>query len=256
MDMQAALVREGHALPFAPEHASALPEGSVYRDCAFATTVEPLVTLVHADAIGSEPAGALVEIADLIEREPSRLRGRVISYDIVRNGLGFLAMLHERRLRPGFDRYLHGLRTMTPRIHAWNPSMVEELADARAVVSPHMLGSFVERALAAHPTLAVAASGFPAIAVSRIAFVSRHARNPEGGRRFIDYLLSDEGQAHLDASGLFPMRRPPGERARGVAALPHAPIRLDATFDDLLDPVSRRDLLASWADAAGVALPA
>ncbi len=255
MDMQATLVREGHALPFTPKVDSALPEGSVYRDSAFATTVEPLVTLVHADVIGSEPAGALVEIADLIEREPARLRGRVISYDLARNGLGFLAMLHERRLRPGFERYLRGLRTMAPRIHAWNPSMIEELADARAVVSPHMLGSFVERALAAHPTLAVAASAFPAIAVSRVAFVSRHARNPEGGQRFIEYLLSDEGQSYLDASGLFPMRRPQGERARGVAALPHAPIRLDETFDALLDPAMRQDLMASWADAAGVPLP-
>lgn len=250
MDLQASLVSDGYAATIAPRHAGDLPEGSAYRECAYATTLEPLVTLVDAARIVSVHAGALSEIAELIEREPERFRGRVIGYDITRNGLGFLALMHERRLRPGFDRYLEALRRVAPRVHPSNPPILAELAAGQAWLAPHVLGSYATRALREHPSLAIAASALPAIAVSRVALVSRAARNPDAALRFVDFLLSDEGQAELADAGLFPLRRAaPGG---GMAALPLAPVRLDATFDTLLDAGPRNDLLERWSRAVDV----
>jgi iron(III) transport system substrate-binding protein len=255
MDLQIALVREGHAAACASPNAALLPAGAVYRGRAFATTVEPLVTLVATADIGDAPAGSLAEIAELLRNDVRRFRGRVVAYDISRNGLGFLAMMHERRLRPGFDRYLEVLRQVEPRLHPWNPPLVDELARGRAALAAHVLGSYAQRAVDTHSALSIARSAYPAVGVSRIAFVSAHASHPRAAARFVDYLLGDEGQALLGRAGLFPIRRTPhadrGNAMRAIAAIP-----LDDSFDELLDRAARDDLLQRWRSAIGSPLPA
>ena len=255
MDLQIALVREGYAAACAPRNAASLPAAAIYRGCAFATTVEPLVTLVASAEVGDVPAGSLAEIAELLRSDVLRFRGRVVAYDITRNGLGFLAMLHERRLRPGFDRYLDVLRQVGPRLHPWNPPLVDELAGGRAALAAHVLGSYAQRAVDTHPALSTGRSAYPAVGVSRIAFVSAHARHPRAAARFVDYLLSDEGQALLGRAGLFPIRRTPhADREHAMRAT--AAIPLDESFDELLDRAARDDLLQQWRSAVGSPLPA
>ena len=62
MDLQMSLAREGKALPHASPEARALPPGGAYRDLAYATTVEPLMTLVHRGLYDVQvPAGSLAE---------------------------------------------------------------------------------------------------------------------------------------------------------------------------------------------------
>jgi iron(III) transport system substrate-binding protein len=241
MDLQMQLVRDGFAARVSPANAAALPAGAVHASCAFATTLEPVVTLVDARALGDAPAGSLREIADLLLSDVQRFRGRVAAYDIVGNGLGFLAMMFESRLRPGFDRFLEALAAVRPQLMAWNPPIVEALASANVLLAPHVLGHFADRAVAQHRGLAIARSDEPSIAISRIAFVSRHARNPEGALRLLDFLLGDEGQAKIGEGGLYPLRARRHDQARPLALVP-----LDGSFDALLDGAEREAFLARW----------
>ena len=246
MDLQMQLVREGFASQVSPANAGKLPAGAVHANCAFATTLEPVVTLADAQAIGDAPAGSLGEIAELLLANVERFRGRVVGYDIVRNGLGFLALMFESRLRTGFDRFLEALSRVRPQLMPWNPPMVEALASGDAVLAPHVLGQFAVRAVAQHRNLTIARSNEPSIAVSRIAFVSLHARNPDGALRFLDYLLGDEGQAKLGEGGLYPLRAPQDDAARPLVQIP-----LDDSFHALLDPAQREAFVDRWRRAVG-----
>lgn len=237
MDLQMELLRAGHAQPYHCKEASALPAGSVYEDRAWVTTVEPVVTLVNRARFDiSVAAGTIGEIAAALAHEPERYRGRVAAFDIERNGVAFLALLHETRRTPA-DAFLRALAACRPRLFGSNPPLVDEVSSGRAALGYHVLYSYAMRAARANPALAIAASNDPPIAFSRIAFIPRGAPHPAAARLFIDYLLSPGGQGRLLDAGFGPVR------GNTVAA---APIRLDRDFAMLLEQGRRQALLSAW----------
>lgn len=260
MDLQMGLVLKGDAQPHRSPEAHDLPAGAVYRDLAYATTLEPLLTLVnrgHFDA--RVPAGSLAELTTALESDPERFRGRVASYDIERNGLGFLALLHESLRSVDFGAFMRILTACKPKVFGSNPALVEEVASGRAALGYHVLASYAVRAVRSNPSLGIAASSAPPLAVSRVAFIPDSAPHPSAARFFVDYLLSQDGQQRLREAGLFPIRR---EHGPGIAREADAvtPIRIDRNFGELLDQQRRLKLLRQWRAAvagrtASVATP-
>ncbi len=245
MDLQMNLVLDGNALAYASPEARALPASAIYRDLAYATTLEPLLTLVNRDCFEvSVAAGSLAEIAAAIGRDPGKFHGRVASYDIERNGLGFLALLLEGRRSADFGACMQTLARCKPKIFGSNPPLVEEVASGRAALAYHVLGSYALRAVASNPSLAVAASNTPALAVSRVAFVSSRAPHPNAAKLFLDYLLSRDGQERLLEAGLFPIRRNADAVPPGSGDV--SPIRIDQGCGELLETGYRRELLQLW----------
>jgi iron(III) transport system substrate-binding protein len=242
MDLQMELVLSGHALPHRSPEARALPQSAVYRDLAWATTVEPLMTLVNRNLYDTRlPAGSLDEMTAALRSAPERFQHRVACYDIERNGLGFLALLHESRRSAEFDAFMQVLAACGPKTFGSNPALVEEVASGRAALGYHVLGSYALRAARDHPSLAIAASSAAPLAVSRVAFIPGRAPHLNAARLFLDYLLSQDGQQRLGDAGLFPIRRQPGDKAEAVTQIP-----IDRGFEDLLDRERRRRLLSRW----------
>ena len=254
MDLQMGLVLHGHARAYRSPEADALPHWAVYRDMAYATTVEPLVTLVNCRGMDSgAPAGSTGELARLLAGNPARFRARVACYDIERNGLGFLALMHEMTRSPHFDAFLKALTAVQPVLFGSAATLTEAVASGRALLAFHVLGSYALRALRENPSLAIATSQTPLLAVSRIAFICRDAPHPQAAQRFLDYLLSTQGQRHLLEAGLFPVLRT-GEAARAdpgdqLAGASIDPIPIDRGLGELLDDVQRRELLRRWKSA-------
>lgn len=228
MDLQMALLRDGHARPHGI--GAALPDGAAYRDLALSTTAEPVVTLIRSEA---SPAGTPAEIAALLRARPDRFRGRVVLPDIEANGLGFLAMLHWSLAEPGFDAMLDALHDAAPRKAGSAMALVEGMEGA--ALGLHVLGAYARRAAAADATLSVAPSAAPPLAVARVAFIPARAAAPEAASLFLGYLVSPDGQAALDEAGLYPITRqavPPLPIADGMAR--H------------LDETTRASLLSRW----------
>ena len=244
MDLQMSLALEGKALAYASAEARALPAGAIYRDLAYATTLEPLLTLVNRDCFDARvAAGSLAEIAAALDRDPGSFRGRVAAYDIERNGLGFLALMLESHRNTEFRACLRTLARCKPKIFSSNPLLVGEVASGRAALGYHVLGSYALRAVASNPSLAVATSHTPALAVSRVALISSCAPHPHAAKLFIDYLLSRDGQQQLLEAGLFPIRNDVGTAPGGANV---SPLRIDRGCGELLDAGQRRELLELW----------
>jgi iron(III) transport system substrate-binding protein len=250
MDLQLGLVHDGHAQTYRSPEAAVLPQGAVYRDLAYATTVEPLVTLVNRDHFDLRlPAGSLGELAAVINGNSEFFHGRVACYDIEHSGLGFLALLHESRSSQDFGAFMQALTACRPRLFNSTPPLVEDINSSRAALGYHVLASFALRAVRCNPKLAIATTNAPQLAVSRVAFISKRAPHPHAAKLFIDYLLSTDGQRKLLDSGLFPIRN---DNTSGATRL--APIWIDEGFSMLLDPQLRSRLLKQWKSA--VATPA
>lgn len=251
MDLQLGLVHGGHAQTYRSPAAADLPTGSVFRNQAYATTLEPLATLIdtrHVDA--AHPTGSLDEIARTMRQNRGRLRGKLACFDIEHNGLGFLALMHESLHLPDFDAFMAMLAECKPRKCVSNPDMVNELAAGRAAIGFHLLDSYAARAAQTHPELAVAASATAPLAISRIAFIPRTAPHPETARCFLDFLLSREGQRLLAHGGFRPVRSDLG--ADAPAGMPKTrPIRIDDGLTELLEPQRRQAFLERWRRCVG-----
>jgi iron(III) transport system substrate-binding protein len=242
MDQQMELVFQGHAQPHGLPlrlPADFAHRGLAYQDLAVATTCEPLFTLSRDPAAR---AGTPGEIAALIAQDPPRYRGRIVVPDIEANGLGFLAMLSWALDDPAFDDFLAMLCSCAPRTVGSAPALIAAMAEG-AVLALHLLGSYAKRAVADDPTLHIAPSTAPTLAVSRIAFIPRRAANPEAASWFLAFMLSPPGQAALGEAGLFPLTATPATRL--------APIPLDEGFSRLLDEPARARLLTRWRTAVG-----
>ena len=246
MDLQMGLALAGQALPHRSAEASALPEGAIYRDLAYSTTLEPLATLVNQDHFDVRvPAGSLAELTAVLKSDRERLHGKLACYDIERNGLGFLALMHESRRDADFQAFMQILAEYKPKVFGSNPTLLAEVESGRAALCFHVLGSYALRAVHSNPSLAIAVSKAPPLAVSRMALIPISAPHPNAAKLFVDYLLSRDGQQQLRKAGLFPIRRDPGSGGPdGADAV--TPIRIDQGLSDLLDPQRRRKLLEHW----------
>src|SRR5262245_65868059 len=93
-----------------------------------------------------------------------------------------------------FDKLLDTLTSCAPRTCGSAPALVSAVTDG-AELALHLLGSYALRTVSADPTLHIAPSAKPSLAVSRVAFIPRRAANPHAASAFLAYLLSPERHA-------------------------------------------------------------
>lgn len=245
VDQQLTLALQGLAQPHGSVWTERLPAWARFGDLAFATSLEPLCTLIHSGHLPADaPAGTIQELAALLERHASTLMTRVGAFNIHTNGLGFLAMLIARKQPADFRRFLAALAASQPRLYDANPPMVEALAGQRIYVGINVLKSFADRAVARHPELRIAGSRAPLQGIPRLALITAQAPHPGPARAFLDYLLSDEGQAMMALDALFPLF------GSGSGSGDVVPLALNQDVEPFLAAEHRDGLSRDWQPVA------
>ncbi|MEZ5476924.1 MAG: hypothetical protein R3E95_05405 [Thiolinea sp.] len=80
-------------------------------------------------------------------------------------------------------------------------SMLDAVRSGELLLAYNVLGSYAQADLSRYPELGMILPGDYTLVMSRIAFVSKRARNPALAHRFfLDYLLSLRGQSLLGNS--------------------------------------------------------
>lgn len=107
MDLQIKLANDGYAAEYDSPEAEGLAPWAVWRDEAFATTLEPFV-IVHDERTlpASEVPQSHADLVRLLEAYPSRFEGRIATYDPERSGVGYLLLTQDSRIDPGFAEAL------------------------------------------------------------------------------------------------------------------------------------------------------
>jgi iron(III) transport system substrate-binding protein len=232
MDLQMALVTDGHAQPHNVRQDIALP--TAWRDAVVATTCEPLYMLSrHALA-----SGTLGDVVTLIRQDPQRFHGRIVLPDIETNGLGFFALLYSSLHEPAFDEFLDAMQACVPRTAKSMPALVAAMVEGAELVL-HVLDGYAMRAKVAIPELRLAGSP---VTISRLALIPRDAPNPDAAAAFLCHMLSSEGQAGMAKGGLAPLP---------VATDEANPLRIEKDFTHYLNAITRAGLLARWRKAVG-----
>lgn len=208
MDLQTSLVSNGYAATYASPERASLPDWATWKDQAWATTFEPVAIAYNkAQLPATEVPGTHTDLARLLHADPARFKGKVITYDIEKSGLGFFLATQDVAAAPTFWDIASGLGQTGTRYAATTAAMLRQVASGRASLAYNVLGSY---AVAAARTNANIGYVFPTdytLVMSRLLLISSKAARPNAARLWVDYLLSRRGQSVIaDQSALYAVR--------------------------------------------------
>jgi len=247
MDLQMKLVNDGYAQPYVSPEAAALPDWAKWRDEAYGVTAEPVAFVYNRALLSQERVPhthAALERA--LTADPDAWKGRLVAYDPERSGAGFLFLTQDVEETPRTWDLIRAMGQVGVKLYTATETMLDRVASGEALFAYDILGSYALDRARQDPVLGVVLPADYTIVVSRIAFIPRLAAHPEAARLFLDYLLSHDGQVHLAARSLTPVR----EDARNGTSFPAAsslkPIRIGPELLTWLDQIKRHRFLRQW----------
>lgn len=241
MDLQLKLVNDG----FARSHAAQvdLPGWARWRDQLYAIAQEPVVMIASRAAFaGLEVPRTRAALVAVLRDNPERFRGRIGTYDPGRSGAAYLFATQDTRASETSWRLAEVMGRLEPRLFATSGDMIAGVQAGELALAYNVLGSYAEARLAGDPdALVIEPEDFTHVLL-RTALIPAKAEAAEEGAAFLDFLLSDDGQALIESeSGL------PRINEAALAAGPHRrPIRLDPGLLVFVDPLMRQQFLEEW----------
>ncbi|RZL48710.1 MAG: ABC transporter substrate-binding protein [Variovorax sp.] len=254
MDLQASLVEQDYALAYASPESAGLPDWARLRDQAWATTFEPIVFAYNKKLV-PRPPRTHAEFATLLERTPA-LKGKVITYDVEKSGLGFLLAAQDARATPAFWDVARALGRADVRFAATTSTMLGRVASGREAIAYNVLGAYALAQARRNPDIGVVFPEDHTLVLSRLQLIARRAGRPNAARLWLDYTLSQRGQSLIERQGIYAMRADvKGEataaqlsRQLGATLRPIVP-GADLTRD--LQPEAYRAFIRRWRSALG-----
>ena len=255
MDLQLKLVNDGYAATHVSEGLSWLPEWARWRQQAFGFTAEPAVIVYNKRLLDDhEVPQNRFELIDLLRSQTERFKGRVGTYDIQRSGLGYLFASQDAQQASTWGRLTENLNSVKVKLYDSTSQMLNAVRSGELLLSYNVLGSYAYTAVTDAEDLGIILTADYTLAMSRVAFVSKRARNAIAGHRFLDYLLSERGQRLLATEArLFPIH-PQVEGNATLSGLQHitsrrGPLKLIKLGPALLtyqDKMKKENFLSEW----------
>jgi two-component system sensor histidine kinase TctE len=244
VDRQVRLVNDGLALPHRSAQTARLPDWATWRGELFGATYEPVVFAYDPRAFpGEEPPRTRLRLAQLLETEPERFRGRVITYHVGLNGMGYVFATFDSLTTPVFWRLARAMGDVEVRLASEPVEIMSALERGEASLAYNVAASasVVEGAIA-RGLILVEPQDYRLV-VLRTLLVPRTAREPGLARAFVDLALSEAGQAAIGSTALLGPRR---AAAEGEARAPAHVVPLAPASLIFLDERKRNRFLDTW----------
>ncbi|MEI6473606.1 MAG: ABC transporter substrate-binding protein [Holophagaceae bacterium] len=257
MDLQVKLVMDGHAVAYKSPEAKNIPTWALWKDMAWGTTYEPISILYNKRLLkeGEFPRSH-ADLAGILANP--RFKGKVVTYDPERSGVGFSYLTQDLKNNPkGFWDMAGALGKAGVKVYTSTGAMMEKVSSGEALLGYNIIGSYAFLKAKKDPSIGYLYPSDYTVVMSRVMFISRHAKNPNAAKLWADYILSARGQQIIsDKADLFSIRSDiKGEttlanltKVLGSGARP-IPIGQDTV--EFLDQKKRLDFLKKWQQALG-----
>lgn len=258
MDQQALLIERGDALPYDPVEADGLPTWARLANLGWSTTLEPIAIVYDRRQLsGAEVPASHADLRRLLEAEPARFDRKLVLYDATRSGVGYLLATHDAAQQADYWAMMTAIGRSRPRTVLTVDAMLSAVEAGRALIAYNVLGDYARARASRSAALGVVLPSDYTLVLSRVMFISRHARHPNAARLWVDYLLSQRGQTVLanrsqlhsvraDVGGRLSadaLRRELGERIR--------PIAFEPRLAEALRPERQAAFTSAWHRAMG-----
>lgn len=253
MDLQIKLVNDGYSAPYYSEETQALPGWANWRNEAFGFTYEPAV-IIFNNALAPElkHVRSRFELANVLNEQGSKLHNRVVTYDPERSGLGYLFGTQDAIQSEDFWYLARSLGDSGVQLMTTSAAMINMVADGDALIAYNVLGSYALARVRNNPDLTITIPQDYGLIMSRIAVITKTATNPQAAGKFIDFLLSKQGQELIAGpASLYAIRTDirgdaTAKKLQETATGPLIPIHLGPGLLVYLDRMKREAFLDRW----------
>lgn len=203
IDLQVKLVNDRCAQPHLSARTAALPDWANWRDEMFGITFEPAVIVYNRERVPpAQVPRSRFDLIDLVRPADNPYAGRIATYDIEQSGLGYLFAFVDSQHATTFGRLIEAFARNRMVATCCSAEIIDGVAEGRYLLAYNMLGSYALARAAVDPRIGVVAPDDYTLVLARAALIPRWAENPAPARRFVDFLLSEEGRLQLTEASL------------------------------------------------------
>ncbi len=253
MDLQVKLVADGHALTYASPEIKALPKWSVWKDAAYGTTYEPIAfvynkRLVPAEEVPKDHS----DLLKLLDAKSDFYRGKITAYDPERSGVGYLFCTEDIKNFPAAWDLFKAFGKVQAKLYTSAGAMMERVTSGEHLIAYGVFGSYALGRSKKDPNLGIVLPRDYTMVTSRVAFISKQAKNTDAAKLFLDYILSKRGQDIIaNKADLYSLRSDvEGEATlKGVSQQigdKARPVPIDQSLLENLDQAKRLAFLSRW----------
>jgi iron(III) transport system substrate-binding protein len=188
----------------------------------------------------------------LLNGKPDAYQGKITAYDPERSGVGYLFVNEDVKNFPTAWELFKAFGKVHIKLYTSAGAMMERVTSGEHVIGYGIFASYALGRSKKDPNLGIVLPKDYTLITSRIAFISKQAKNPNAAKLFLDYLLSKRGQdivankadlysLRADVEGEATLKRVEqlvGDKARPVEIGPGLLVTLDQT--------KRLEFLKKW----------
>lgn len=258
MDLQIKLVNDGYALAYKSAHTQGIPSWAQWRNEVFGFTYEPVVIVLNKSILqGDEVPQSRTQLVNFIRKKSQDINGKIGLSNIEKVGLGYLTWSHDSQVSRTYGRLLEVFGAHQARFYPHSTSMLQAVSKGEILIAYNVLGSYAQEWASRFPDISVIMPSDYTTVIMRSAFIPKSARNVNGGKLLLDFLLSERGQQVLsDQSSLNPIRSEiTGDNSitnmRKSTNSPLRPIPFGLELLLQTDSAKRQLLINEWQSAMG-----
>lgn len=258
MDLQIKLVNDGYGMQYKTPEISALPFWAQMNNTAYGTTFEPAVFIYNKRQVSAdEVPHTHAELTKLLETKTDKYKGKVITYDIEKSGVGFMFITQDMRVNDKFWDMAKAVGKADVRVQSSTGSMLERVSSGEDLLGFNILGPYAQVRAKKDPNLGVVIPKDYTLVLSRVEFISKAAKHPNAAKLWVDYVLSKRGQNLIaNASKLNAVRNDlTGENTASELSKEIGkglkPLQVNVMMLQYMDQTKRLAFLKQWKEAMG-----
>ncbi|WP_232728840.1 ABC transporter substrate-binding protein [Marinomonas sp. ef1] len=255
MDLQVRLINDGYAQPVLGEAITDLPGWANWRNEVIGFTYEPIVFVYNKLAFKDKAVPLTHEsLASTMRIEDGFFAHRVGSYDARRSGIGYLVATQDEVTSSISGRLQESLGRARTKVYGQTASLLDDIASGKLIFGYNLLGSYSFAREKRDNRIGVVIPQDYALVVSRAAFISKQAKHVSNAQRFVNFLISKEGQDVIaeksELVALFPdIDGLVSQQNVQDQTINFHPIPLGPALMVYLDDSKRRRFIKAWENA-------
>jgi len=206
--------KKGEVDPYVSAEDANVPDIGKIDKGVYAVSTDPMV-FVWNKALLPEPPKTMAELVSMVQKDPAKFQGKLITYDAAGEGFGYgLNWFYTKAKGDEGWKTLEALGAVKPKLQTSGGKIIDAVVSGEAI-----LGFFVSN-ITVQPRLAAAGQllGYSFVPDAQVVAVrpmavTKHAASPNSAKLLLDYILSAEGQIAFAKGGLTAYRSDVADQA-------------------------------------------